>query len=360
MTIARSFYQTEVRLPPVLESLDSNGFWDYKEWQDTRGELSLVSKFKGSLDAEASKRIPGGKPEKLTENEIPCGSVTFGVESKTKTKRPRYGDIYHDFRDDVINLKESYDARRLKKDYRTIEIEPGKRAVYISLDMLLDKLKNDVKTMLSEKEDVEHKIEWVKPPELFKSIPEIIMIISGTDYGAWSEYNARMFQEARNFKEQGDVNTGFGQKKEAGGRFKKILLEDSFSRLGEKPKEYVKVPYTFGGVTFRHHIKPEDTVTYESIINAFIKPLPEKLKKGGKVGDFVIARSLLIPGLPERLKEKGIWDEKFELAYKPIIIKDKGVYILLSGPLKRLDYYKNKKYTSTSYNQHVSLNRTRY
>jgi hypothetical protein len=359
MEIERSFYITEVRLPPVLESLDSDGFWDYKEWQDTRGELSLISKFKGSLNADASKRFPNGKPpKKPTENEIKYGSVTFGIKSKTKSKRPRYGEIHHEFRDDLIKLKESYDSGTLKKGYRTIKVESGKLAIYISLDMPFDKLKNYVKTMLSEKEDAEHKIEWVKPDDLFKSTPEVVTVVSGTDYEAWTEYNARMFQEARNLKNQGDTNTGFSRKKEARGRFKKILLEDSFRRLGEKPKVYVKVPYPFGDITFVHKIEPNTDISYDSIIKAFLNPLPKDLEKGGKVGDFIIAKSLLTSGLPERLKEKGIWDEKFEQAYRPVVIKDKGVYVLLSGILKRLDYHK-KESTSTSYDQHVSVKRTR-
>lgn len=371
---------SDVYLAPVLERLDVDGFWDYKEWQDARPDLSryIINRFSGSLHGETGF-TDDNPPEKPTSKKIPCGSVVFKVASKKEIKRPRYADIYHEFSDFIAGLKASYEAGRLKKGYRTVEIE-GKKVVFISLEVLLEKLLIDVKTMLSEKEGVKHKITLVEPAELITKVPEVITIVTGTDYTALMEYNARMYQEAINLKEEGDLRTGFGQKKEAKKRFKKILLEDSFGRLGGKPDQYVKVPYPFGGITFRHHIKPESTVSYESIIDAFLKPIPGTLRKGGRVGDLIMAAALdpglvdrlrkkglldeemaaalKVDGLVDKLKEKGIWDDKFEQAYVPRVI-DKKAYVLLSGPTKRLEYFKDNKYTSTTYNQFVSVNRTR-
>lgn len=380
MAIKRIFYEKSIHLPPVLKSLDWDGFWDYTGWQDDRGTLSieLISRFKKLLEASTGY-TDDNPPEGQDEKTITCGSVAFNVVSTRGTKRPRYGEIYHEFGDFVKGLQAGYDKKTLRKGYRAIQVE-GNKLLYIKLEMLLEKLQDDVATMISEKEGVSHSISLIKPAELIEKTPEIITVVSGTDYGAMTEYNARMYQEANNLHEKGDVNTGFSQKKEARERFKKILLDDSFNRLGGKPDEKVEVPYPFEGIKFLHDIKPKSTPSYESMINSFLKPVPKQLKRGGKVGDFMIAAALkpeglanrlrerglwddaiieplMAEGLANRLREKGIWDEKFQQTYDPRII-DGEVYVLISGPEKRLEFFKDKS-TSTSYDQHVSVKKRR-
>ena len=355
MGISDVFFTDKIYLPPELNGLSEKDFWHYKEWQDSRPNISkaIITPFKSENLTPFSDDNP---PEKPTPTKIECGNIVFNVFSKKGTKRPRYGDIYKEFKDFLKGLRESYNKGTLRKGYRTIEVD-DKKEVYISLETVLEELKNTKKIMLSEKEGVNHKRSLVKPVELIEEVPEILSIVTGTDYSAKSEYNARIYQLAENLLDQGDINTGFSRKKEAEGKFKKILLEDSFERLGGEPDKFVKIPYIFGRIAFRHHIKPKSQPSYESTINAFLGQFPEKLKEGVKIGDFIMLEGLMTPGLPEKLKGMGIWDEEFEQAYKPKIIGGE-VYILLSGPLKRLNHLK-KESISTSYDQHVSVGITR-
>ena len=354
MGIPKSFLTDIIYLPPVLEGLGEDDFWQYIDWQSHRGEIPkmITAPFKNQ---NLSPFTDDNPPEKPKPTRAKFGSVVFGVLSKKKTKRPRYADIYSDFEGFLTNLKESYERGTLRKDYRTIE-EDGKKELYVSLDTVAGKLREDKNTMLSEKEGVDNKISLLKPAGLSEEVLESITIVADTDYSARSEYNARIYQLASNFLNQGDINTGFSQKKEAGRRFKKILLEDSFERLGGRPETFVKVPYPFGSITFKHHIKPKSQPSYETMINAFLHPIPKTIKKGSLAGDFSMLEGLKSPGLRERLKEKGIWDEEFEQTYRPRLISGR-VYILLEGVMKRLEYYRNRS-ISTSYDQHVSVGRT--
>ncbi len=354
MNIPIKFMQTNITLPRPLTALDEDSFFEYLEWQQARNDLATLNSYFRKTLADSTGFSDENLPEEpLITKESAYGSLKFKIEGKKGTKKPKYGEIFKSFSTYLDELQRSYGQGTLRKNYRTEEVD-NKRVVYVTLDMILNRLQTDVETMIAEKEGMSFGISLLEPEELQTSIPSLISIVSGTNYAAPSEYNARIYQEAKNLKEQGDINTGFNAKAE--GKFKQLLMEDSFNRLGEKPEVTVSIPYPFGSITFKHQIKPESTAKYETIINGFLKPIPDTIRKGITIGDFVMLQQLN-SDLETTLKEKGIWTDSFEQAYQPKII-DGQVYILLEGPFQRLQQFKDKA-TSLTYNQSVSIGRTR-
>lgn len=357
MAIPTVFRETPVYRPPVLERVDRvDDFWAYHGWQEDRTMLPIyiINPFKASVHNHTGftgENPPQGETEQL----IKCGDIEFNVTSKKAARRPRYADIYGEFVRFVDELITAYERSRLREGYRIFEVD-GMPQLYLSVSLLLEKLGDDVATMLSEKEGVNHKIVVVGPADLIEYVPERLTIVSDTDYSAWTPYNARMYAEAGNMRERGDINTGFKRKKGVS-RFKRLLLEDSFERLGDKPTVLVKVPYPFGAVTFLHHIKPEATPRYEAIINALLKPVPSRLQRNSAIGDLRMAEAMRTEDLPEKLREKGLWDEEFVNTYDPRLA-DGMVYVNAEGLSRRLPQLKSDK-TSTTYNQSVSVKPTR-
>ncbi len=349
-----------VYLPDVLTSIDEKSFRQYMMWQDDQRMLNRypISKFTEALLSTLPYTDENRPEEKVKEDRIKLGELEFLVITTQQSKRISYKSVYDKFKTFVNSLEEFYKDERLRKDFRTLtpkSLQLSIKELYVHSKMVKEKLIEYVNTSLEGKEGIKQEVKLIKPEQLLTSIPEVMHINLGRDYKAVAESNARAWQEAQNMVEEGGKRTvGFQVKgtKEYVKRFKRLVLEDSLQILGEVPKTPVALMYPFPMISFKHQIEPRETVSYEPIIDSFLKEVPKVIKSNSKIGDLTLI-DLISEGKKEWLQEKKVLSEDFLKDYDPQ--KEEGkTYIRIEGLKKRLQEH-TKKNTTPTIEQNFSI-----
>ena len=348
--------QIEIELPDHLLTIEEGSFWRYLAWQNDRAELDrrIRTKFKEGALATTSYS-DDARPAHKAETPLKIGQLEFIITTTPTTKHPAYSTINVEFGNFLQQFKEQYDKGLLGKGYRTLQGE-----AYIDLDVLIEKLEGDVKTLLEGKAGVQQKIALVKPQELITNVPNIISIVLGRDYSALSEYNGRMFIGAENMIKEGDGRTvGYKEGSIEVKRFKKLLLDDSLQTIGAYPKAPTVVAYPFDEFTFVHQLEPRTRHEYGEIIAAFLKGFPTRIARNSKIGDFIKIKEMMQDeALRKKLVESGLVDESFSRDYNPTR-RDKVIYVRLQGVIDRLERY--RKDTINPYlEQNIFLKRHKF
>lgn len=331
----------DVKLPPHLTRVDENCFWEYLIWEEGKKELSkrILERFKQGVVSQSQEHVPVGD------------EIEFEVTTKRYEGRPQYARISEGFGTYLDILLGEYEKGIRRNGVRTFEGEP-----YIRAQMVIDKLKEDVKTKRGE-EITEHKVDLIRPGELRIWVPEHIAVVWSRDYSALTDYNARVYQGALSMINEGDKRA-VGFKDEDGKevkRFKKLLLEDSLQTLSGVPSNPVALLYPFENMIFIHQLEPRRPIRHSDVVNAFIQPLPERLTKRSKAGDLIIANEV---ERIEALREKGLVSDEFVVDYNPTV-REGHVYVRLRGVQKRLVDYK-QKFVNPTIEQNISMIPPRY
>lgn len=352
--------KTDIELPEHLKTIEESSFCRYLEWQDDKKQLSkrLKTKFKQGINSRIGYS-DNNRPDKEVKEPLTIGELEFLITTKPTTKRPSYSSTNVEFGNFLNQLLEHYKRGLLKKDYRTIEGGP-----YITVDLFIDKLKNDLKTLLEGREGIEQKIDLIKPEPLITEVPHNFPLVFDRDYSPSTEYNARMFVLAGNMISEGNRRTdGYKEKQEGKEievkRFKRLLLDDSLQTIGEYPKSPTPVAYPFETYSFVHQLEPRKSYQHASIINAFINRIPKKLTKGSKIGDFIKIQAIFQDeSLKTKLTELSLIDEEFMSDYNPTL-RDGKVYVRLQGVIDRLNNYR-EKFSTTSIEQNIIIKFPKY
>jgi len=122
-------------ITPLLDSLIINSFED---------DLKKRTGFSDS-----------NPPQKETETEIIVDRISFTVITSPSTKRPQYTLVYEEVTNYVSHLIEEHQRIGRIKDITRIDNEP-----YISLNLLIEKIKNTIENAKVGKEGIKQKITY--------------------------------------------------------------------------------------------------------------------------------------------------------------------------------------------------------
>lgn len=350
----------DIELPEHLETIDENGFMAYLWWQHDKGELSkkVIRIFRPTALSETGYSNDN-RPDEEVKTPLKIGELEFLITTKPTTKSPFYSGINEEFGNYLRHLTEQHEKGLLRKGYRTIEKEP-----YIAVDILVEKLGEDLKTLLSGREGIEQKIWLTKPEQLITEVPAHLPLALDGDYESLTEHNARTFVLGGNMVSEGDRRTnGYteerdGEKTEVK-RFRGLLLDESLQVVGEYPESPTAVEYPFDTYTFVHQLEPRKRYSHSAIINAFLKGMPKRVTKKSKIGDFAVVQAMLQDeSLMTKLTESGLVDGGFMKDYNPTKM-DGVVYVRLQGVIERLNKYR-EQFSNPALEQNLIVMPTKY
>ena len=325
--------ETRIKLPEI-SILGEQSFKEYLRWGVEVGTASIpYNEFKAGVFGGVTFKE---RPREKVETPLQVNGIEMIVVTSPTHTRPAYGEILDEFENYLFFLQE-----RVKKGLRQEGIRTMEGKFYISADLLLEKLQKDIETMLKGKEDIKQELYFTAPEE---NIPEILPVVYGRNYSAFTEFNAREAHKSKNFVKEGNSRAN---------KFKSILLEDSLKTLGiEKPsdvEESVELAYPFEYFTFRHLITPESTPQNKQLMDKLIKPAPKRLTTKSTIGEYVLLQ--IWKNQAQVLTEKKLIDEDFLKDYNPRLLGER-VFISLEGVIKRFTNYR-KEFIKPSLNQHI-------
>ncbi len=320
----RVIFESKVRLPE-MPSLDEAGFKEFSRWY-YQGRIAAMpySKFKDAIIQTLLPEIPEDLAEPLAKD-LNLGDISLQAVFTPTHERPAYGRALDTFETCLRFLRENFKAG--KKQFGIVAV---KNKPYIAVDLFTRAFTTDLQNELKGKEELEEKLYFTAPHDLAFNVPESITVVYGRNYSAFVESNARDAAESWNFIKEGHKRAR---------AFKKKLLDDSLGRLDTFPGIMVEVPYTFGDVSFRHVIIPENTPRNKAVVDALVAPLPEVLtdRSRGHVGEYTLLSNWQDSALI--FVEKGLADAKFIRDYDPTIIRKK-TFVALGGVESRLAGYR--------------------
>jgi len=351
----------EIKLPadPEQEDLglakiDEETFLNYMKFENDKKILNrrIIEPFKNSLCASTGYDDEN-LPESPQDLVVPVGSVEYRIHVTPTTKRPSYKNTLENFENFINFLIEQNKNGVRREGVRIFEGKEG-REPYVRNDILLEKLVEGLTKLTEGKEGVRFKIECMDPA-LKIEVPEKIYIVWNRNYGALTDYNARIFQQARNFLVEGKKRTeGYTTKKNGKTirvkRFKEILLEEGLTTLGIKAEELeepVAIQYPFEHIVFIQQLEPRKSVKYKNVVEALIKDAPQKITKRSRIGDLVLIENF------DNFKESGFVNEKFIEDYDPRRYEG-SMYIRLFGIKKRVEQY-IKEFEESNIEQNIFI-----
>lgn len=329
-TKAEIITQFDIVMPSALTGVDLASFITYLNWIKDEAEIKkrIIDPFKKGV-FKATDFNDYNRPEQMQTTSVFVGEgIEFIVQTKPTTKKPSYATVTKEFGNYLNVLLDQHSRGISRKDVRTFKDEP-----YVSLIDVEEVLRKLIRDSLEGKEGVEQKIIEVKAPEeLLSFLPSSISLVIGRDYSSLSDYNARVYIQAENFVDHAN---------ELVKPFKGMLLEDSLTVLGIEDKKQVSeiklLAYAFEGVIFYHQIEPRTSPKHAEVVEAFTKPVPSRITRVSKIGDFELLK--LMHQMPyEELEKKGLINEEFKKDYAPEFTLD-TMFVRLEGVIKRLNFY---------------------
>ncbi|MBU2503549.1 MAG: hypothetical protein KJ879_00645 [Nanoarchaeota archaeon] len=319
----------EIRLPPLTEALTPENFQRAFIWPFTKKELITGSDKNRRFDgfkANVFSQTPytdQNRPEKKEEDSITTeGGIELIVTTQPTTKRPAYEKIFIEFGGYLDTLLKQYQRGKRVRDIITIEED-----IYVSTRDVIHELEEEKEKILEGKVGISQSLKATKPAKLAQTIPEIVSIVLGRDYSAFTDYNAEIFIQVTNFIEEADRRVKL---------FKEALKQDALKTLGlENPTDLTEVtplPYTFGESVFIDQLEPRRNPSYGTIINSFISHAPKKLTAKSKVGDLFKAE-MVAQGAEADLRALNLIDDVFISDYNPRVREDR-IFIRLYGKTK--------------------------
>ena len=310
-------------LLPSMASLDEDSFKDFVRWSNEVGAASIPhEQFKAAAIGQVSYTAP---LEEVIEQDLEAGGVKMIAKLTPTYFRPPYSDVLDKF-GAYLFITKAHPERGIENDgLKKIGDE-----MYISVDLALASLQQERDKVFKEKRNVKKELAFTAPEELVDYIPESVTIIYNTNYGAFTESNARAALQSKNFVAKGN---------EAAKSFKERLLNDSLAIIGDTPKQMEVVDYPLKNFIFRHSIIPERTPENKDIYYALAKPAPTLITAGSKIGDYQLLK--LWKDYPHILETKRLITPEFMQDYSPKVIDDL-VYARLDGVLDRFLGYREK------------------
>jgi len=196
--------------------------------------------------------------------------------------------------------------------------------------LLEEKLEAEVRKAKQGKGGISRSLNLLDPSMPAKA-PSRITLVNDHDYSSLNDYNAQNWRRTERFVEEGNSRVD---------PFEQLLLETSKAALGNDTDRTRGVPYVFEHFYFVHLFKHTSSPSYATMIGAFAHPMPSKVRKGGKLGDFSRARLVHDPEVGEQLlRDKELLNNDFMEAYDPQKVRG-DVYVRLDGVISRLTAYR--------------------
>ncbi|MBI2670676.1 hypothetical protein HYX18_01710 [Candidatus Woesearchaeota archaeon] len=344
--MAQLLTQLEIELPPELNTLTERNLLRFLSWGDESKQIErrICEEFKTGVFSTLPYSDTNRPPERKKDSIKISEDLEFIVTTTPQKKISSYKEVGVEFDNYLKFLLDQYQKQISREGIITIENEP-----YILVDEIMKKINEDLQNFLIGKEGILQSLGIIKPEDLTKEIPRLIVIVLGRNYSAVTEYNSRTYVDAQKVLIEGERRVSL---------FERLLYEDACKVIGtDKPKETVEVLFPFENITILYQMISTSRTSYGDIINAFIKEKPEVLKTNSVFGDLVKAQIYKNEEEKNKLQQKGLLDEEFEIYYKPRI-RSGDIYIRLNGVIRRLEVYK-KKYTIPSFEKNIFIKSTR-
>jgi len=322
--MAEIITREEYSLPGDMEEINPENFWNFLDWE--KGSKRVTSKIRNPFEqalCEETGYSDTHRPPGEVESIVEVGDIEFTVKTKPTTKTPSYREVVDRFREYLGFLQEEkVEEDVLRRGVRRLDGE-----LYLSLDLLEEKLTRDQEEALTGKEGVEQRV--ILPNG---EVPELLVVSFDFDYGTLTQENAVQYGTATTFLKEWNSLAK---------KFKEAVKEDSLALLGRVPTQPVAIRYGFNGTVFYHHLEPRKRVAYREVVGEFVKPFTPKPRKGSKVGDFPKLRRHA-EGQEDFLREKELIDDRFLETYRPRT-RDGNLYVRHQGVSERLETYSTGK-----------------
>ncbi len=324
----------DIALPEELNRLTEINFLRAISWKDESKEIKnrIVEPFEVGLFSSLPYNDSNIPKTEVRDRILPADNLEFIITTTPTTKVTSYSNVGTELENYLKFLLGQYENQVLREGIITIDNEP-----YLKISLLIDKINQDIENFKSGRAGIRQNVEIAKPDTKI-DIPSAISIVIGRDYSTFSELNARAYLDAKKILVTGN---------ERAKTLERLMLEETLKTIGTKKiKETYTIVFPFENISIVYQLIPRSSISYGSIVSAFIKEKPKIIKSNSQIGDLIKAQMYLSEEEKELLKSKSLVDEDFETNYRPRI-RSEEVYIRLKGLITRFSLYKVKHSSSS-------------